>query len=321
MPGRRMLILTGFWLGGLLSLSAFAQVDWAHDSHLIRGKAVPDTFYFSGVDDLKTFFEEAEYTLDHWIEGDRSIPRYYLASVPSRWRHEVAPNLPVKEKKQYFFFVYAPLVLECNEDIMAERQLLTDLAARKSLSADDQTKLRTLAHRYLDDQTAEEATDAELLVKLEDRVDIVPPSLALAQAAVESGWSTSRFSDLGNALFGQWTWKGDGITPSEQRDELGNYRIKSFDSPEASIAAYMHNLNTHRSYAGFRQERAQMRQQGKELQGSVLAATLTSYSEKGQEYVETIQSVIRVNQLPPADSAHLRDMQPVLLVPVGEGAD
>jgi Bax protein len=151
-------------------------------------------------------------------------------------------------------------------------------------------------------------------------VDAVPPSLALAQAAVESGWSTSRFAVQGNALFGQWTWGADGITPQEQRGEMGDYKIRRFDSPEASIAAYMHNLNTHRSYRGFRAERARLRAEGVPPGGSMLAHTLTSYSEKGEEYTEMLLSVIRVNQLPPADETRLRDMRPVLLVPVGPGS-
>ncbi len=149
----------------------------------------------------------------------------------------------------------------------------------------------------------------------------MPPSLALAQAAVESGWSTSRFADQGNALFGQWTWSKDGITPEEQRDELGNYRIRSFASPEGSIAAYMHNLNTHRSYAGFRTERARLRDAGVRPGGSELAPTLTSYSEKGTEYTEMLLTVIRVNKLSPADDAYLRDMKPILMMPVGSGSD
>ena len=299
-------------LGVMLVTTTCSRTDSDHD------RADSDTFEFAGVEQLRGYFQAANYTLEDWDAGDRSVPRFYLASVPSRWRHEVAPNLPVALKKRYFFFVYAPLVLEANERISADRTRLGELGTQASRSPDDDTWLHALATRYFLDR---ESIDEELLEELTRRVDIVPPSLALAQAAVESGWSTSRFADMGNALFGQWTWGGDGITPTEQRDELGDYQIKAFDSPEQSIAAYMHNLNTHRSYADFRTARAAARDRAEAPRGRALAATLTSYSEKGQEYVEMLLSVIRINNLDATDEAFLRDMKPVLLVPVGPGSD
>ena len=311
----------GWILAVALVVAVSAQPASAHDSHETLGKAAPDTFQFAGLDDLKAFFARADYTIDQWHAGDRSIPRFYLASVPSRWRHEVAPSLPVHLKKRYFFFVYAPLVLESNEDILADRDHLLAIADGSSRTAEEDAWLLDLARRYFVIEADDEVLDDDALQRLRRRVDLVPPSLALAQAAVESGWSTSRFADMGNALFGQWTWSKDGITPAEQRDELGNYRIRAFASPEESIAAYMHNLNTHRSYAGFRDERQRLREAGLRPGGAELAPTLTSYSEKGEEYTELLLGVIRVNDLPPVDDSHLRDMKPVLLVPVGAGAD
>ena len=98
------------------------------------------------------------------------------------------------------------------------------------------------------------------------------------------------------------------------------YEVAKFESVDESIASYMHNLNTHHSYEDFRRERARLRAAGQHLRGHDLAPHLTSYSEKGEEYVETILSVIRVNRLPATDESYLRDMRPVLLVPVGPGA-
>jgi uncharacterized FlgJ-related protein len=307
-----ILIMTAVLVAG-----ACGRGEAGRQDHVRRGTAVPDTFKFAGLEEIRDYFAANKFTLETWQSGDRSVPRLYLASVPSRWRHEVAPSLPVDLKKRYFFFVYAPLVLEANENILADRERLHELADKNGRSEDENRWLQELAERYF----LEGELDADLLSELTHRVDAVPPSLALSQAAVESGWSTSRFADMGNALFGQWTWSGDGITPTEQRDKLGDYKIKAFDSPEQSIAAYMHNLNTHRSYEGFRKERAKARKQGKELDGNDLAGTLTSYSEKGEEYVETLRSVIRVNKLKPTDACYLRDMTPVLLVPVGKGSD
>jgi Bax protein len=305
----------------LLPTVACTQPDSAHDSHLYGKYADADTFHFAGVEELREYFAAANYTLADWQAGERSIPRYYLASVPGRWRKEVAPELPVELKKRYFFFVYAPLVLECNDDIAADRARLLSLAGKKRRSAEDEAWLHDLARRYFLDTEAEVAVSEETLAELKKRVDTIPPSLALAQAAVESGWSTSRFADVGNALFGQWTWGDDGITPQEQRDGMGNYKIKAFATPEASIAAYMHNLNTHRGYVDLRNERARRRTTGESAKGSDLARYLQSYSEKGEEYIDTLLSVIRVNRLDPVDDSYLRDMRPVMLVPVGPGSD
>jgi len=319
--GKNRAPLLIFVLALVLVVGACAQPDSAHDAHAHHGYAEPDTFEFASVEDLKRFFAEAGYDIDHWNQGERSIPRYFLASVPSRWRNEVASELPVDLKKRYFFFTYAPLVLESNADIAADRQRILALQEAGSASPDDTSWLGTTAERYGVEIPVEGFPTGEQFSDLLGRVDTIPPSLALAQAAVESAWSTSRFADVGNALFGQWTWDDDGITPAEQRDNLGNYKIRAFDSPEASIAAYMHNLNTHRAYADFRQERAHLRNGDKKLSGHHLASTLTSYSEKGEEYVEILQTVMRVNNLAHVDEAYLRDMRPVLLVPVGEGSD
>ncbi len=322
MPVKSLAVVAICLFGATLALSDSAQPDSAHDSHEPRGSAAPDTFHFHpGSGDLQNLFAKHEFTLETWRAGDRSVPRLYLASVPRAWREKVAPSLPTETKKQYFFFAYAPLVLESNEDIMADRSRLLALAGRGDRSAADEAWLRDLARRYrvLDEPDA--PLDAETLARLQRRVDEVPPSLALAQAAVESGWSTSRFAAEGNALFGQWTWGEDGITPSEQRGELGDYKIRAFGSPEESIAAYMHNLNTHRSYAGFRSERERLRTADEALEGAKLAPTLTSYSEKGEEYTEMLLTVMRVNRLAPVDGTYLRDMTPVLLVPLEAGTN
>jgi len=285
---------------------------------------IPDTFRFAGPRDVDSLFTVTGYTPEAWQSGERTVPRFYLARVPSRWREQVAPELPVDQKKRVFFFAYAPLVLKANEDILADRAHLLDLLELRedgALTRGDRLWLRDLARRYRIELSATGPWPAETLARLRRRVDIVPPSLALAQAAVESGWSTSRFSDEGNALFGQWTWGEDGITPQQQRDGMGDYKIRAFPSPEASIAAYMNNLNTHPSYREFRRERERLRAAGEPLTGLDLAGTLTSYSEEGELYVEKLQGVIRVNRIEDVDATRLRDMTPVMLLPVGPGAD
>jgi len=136
-------------------------------------------------------------------------------------------------------------------------------------------------------------------------VDLVPVSLVLAQGAEESGWGTSRFASEGNALFGRWTWSGKGIKPKEQREELGDYRIAAFDKPLASVEAYLLNINSNQAYAPLRAGRAEARRSGQALSGWELAKTLTSYSERGPDYVGSLHAIMRVNKLQPVDEAYL----------------
>jgi Bax protein len=139
------------------------------------------------------------------------------------------------------------------------------------------------------------------------RVDAIPPSLALAQAAEESGWGTSKFARRGNALFGQWTTSSDvGIVPA-RRDAGKTHKIKAFKSLQDSIAAYMRNLNVHRAYREFRQARHSLRRRGRALDGLRLAAGMTRYSERAEKYVETLRIIINVNRLNLFDAAQLED--------------
>ena len=162
--------------------------------------------------------------------------------------------------------------------------------------------------------------DEAALDELMLRVDAVPVSLALAQCAEESGWGTSRFAAEGNALFGQWSWGGEGIKPLQQREGMGDYRIAAFETPLHSVMAYMKNLNTHNAYAGLRVRRAELRAKGERMSGFELAKTLDKYSERGAAYVESLHGIMRVNQLDPADDAFLGDGPTIWLIPVGEGA-
>ncbi len=152
------------------------------------------------------------------------------------------------------------------------------------------------------------------------RVDAVPPSLVLAQAAEESGWGTSRFADLGNALFGQWTY-GAGIAPLQRRKEKGQYSIAAFDSPLDSIRAYLQNINSHPAYQELRKVRAAARANGGIASGYDLARTLTKYSERGEDYVHSLHAIMRVNKLAPTDSAYLARTKAVVLLPIGEGSN
>jgi Bax protein len=163
--------------------------------------------------------------------------------------------------------------------------------------------------------------DRKLRDGLPIRVDTIPPSLALAQVAEESGWGTWRFAAEGNALFGKWTWGGKGMTPSQQRSETGDYRLAAYETPLESVIAYMVNLNSNDAYRELRARRAELRRRGTKVTGWELASTLARYSERGAAYVESLHALMKTNTLGPADDAVLAEGPTILLIPVGAGVD
>lgn len=275
------------------------------------------TFTFENFGQVAALFDERGYTQAAWEAGIREVPRLIIVEVPSRWRNEVAASLVVADKKRIFFRMLGPLVLIANERIGKDRSILLELIARyesgNTLNAAEQAWLQARATQYKVTPSAPVST--EMLATLLNRVDIVPPSLAMAQSAEESGWGTSRFADLGNALFGQWTWSG-GIEPLNKRADKGSYGIARFDTPLDSVEAYMRNLNTHSAYAELRERRAEMHTFHTQPDGFELAKSLTRYSERGEDYVHSLHAIMRVNKLQPADEAFLSDDPPLYLVPV-----
>ena len=135
-------------------------------------------------------------------------------------------------------------------------------------------------------------------------MDIIPTSLAIAQAAKETGWGTSRFAQEGNALFGQWTWSGEGLKPKDA-EEGKNHKVMKFNILQASVRAYQRNLNTHSTYKDFRKARAKLRDSNKPLDSMELSKYLNKYAETGNHYVEVLQKIIRQNKLQDFDDAKL----------------
>lgn len=235
------------------------------------------------------------YELDLIREGDAPVPRVSIAALPE----DLDSIRQVELKKSVFFKTTLPLILMENEKIAADRQkllrLVGDLRAGRDLNLSDAAWLNRLAQRY--------KTNADDLDTLIARVDEIPVSLAMAQAAEESGWGTSRFAQNGNALFGQWTTADDeGLIPKDRKEGM-THKVKAFDSLSDSVAGYMRNLNTHGAYKSLRAERAKMRNHAGDLNGWELAATLTKYSERGQKYVDSIRLIIDANDLSELDSA------------------
>jgi Bax protein len=265
--------------------------------------------------DALTLFDELDYTQEAWQAGIRVVPRLYLSNISDQWSKKTTKEIDVKLKKEIFFRAIGPLALRSNELILQDRnKLQTLLAKQDKLSTAERDWLGQLATTYGLDIAAYPNAN-ELEEALLPRVDIVPPSLVLAQAAEESGWGTSRFASAGNALFGQWTWGGKGIRPEQQRGGKGDYKIAAFDAPLQSVQAHAKNLNTHSAYLQFRIKRAQLRADNKRIAGYDLAGPLTSYSERGQDYVKTLRSIISYNKLDDADDAYLDDAQAIVLAP------
>ena len=144
----------------------------------------------------------------------------------------------------------------------------------------------------------------EDIAELKLRMDIVPTSIAIAQAAKESGWGTSRFALEGNAMYGQWTWGGEGIEPSK-KDKEKEHKILKFPKLQSSVAAYMKNLNTHRGYSEFRDKRSKIREKKQEVNGLDLVDYLYNYAQTGSEYVKTLKIIIQQNNLNDFDSSIL----------------
>ncbi len=204
-------------------------------------------------------------------------------------------TLHVDERKEAFLRVLTPIVLAENQRIEAKRQFIQEVAhAFPELDDDQRHRLEALAERYRVDVPVGEGDFFRRLLR---RVDEVPPALALAQAANESGWGTSRFTREANNLFGEWTWiEGEGLVP-EDRPDGERYAVRIFPSLERSVRSYYYNLNVGHAYREFRLERERMRREGKPLDATVLATNLTAYSERGEDYVSELLAIIRVNNL------------------------
>lgn len=265
------------------------------------------TFYFKDYEELTQMLTRHHYSATDWPSHD-TVPRLYIKSIPQKWA-TISKTVPTAEKKKMFFTVIEPLILHANQELMIVRKKVISLQKQKALTPQDSTYLINLQKHYRM-KSPEQINYSELL----NRVDIVAPSLALAQAAVESAWATSKFASQGNALYGQWAWGEGAMTPSQKRSGLGNYGIKAFDTPLESVNGYMYNLNTHAAYASFRVIRSEQRKKSM-VNGSDLANGLIKYSENGQTYINTLQSIIRVNGLLATDNDQLLKMDPVIVAP------
>jgi uncharacterized FlgJ-related protein len=290
-----------------VALTAISGLQPAYsDTAIIR------TVESKNYNDVLQLFNEIGYTAEQWQAGIRVVPRIEITEIPQRWQ-KTAQSIPINDKKNIFFRLTGSGILQANEKILSEREHLLNAIDKNDI--DENEWLASLGVKYKVIKQESDKLDKQALTELRKRVDIVPPSLALAQAAEESGWGTSRFAIRGNSLFGQWDFSGKGLKPREQRTELGNYGIAVFDSPQDSIEAYMLNLNTHNAYQRMRQKRAVFRQQNKRPTGWDLAKTLDKYSERGIGYVKSLHAIMSYNRLNDADLAYLWDKGKIVVSP------
>ena len=272
-----------------------------------------DVILKTGIDEVIALFE-AE---DWWGEEQRGqqlkVPRIMLTEITTRWQI-ASLDMHVPQKKELFYRGVLPLVVHANDMILDRRQRLKlinrELEAGNDIDEDNQAFLEAVAKTLRISKTSPQALIDEALYRL----DIIPAGLALGQAAYESGYGSSRFAVQGNALFGQWTFGGEGLVPEQQRQSLGDHRIASYRWPFDSVRAYMINLNSHPAYEPLRKIRAELRAAGKPITSLALADGLSSYSERGDSYVETLKGISRVNKLDLADGAVFRDEQARFLI-------
>ena len=241
-------------------------------------------------------------------ERIQPIPKEIIEPLPVP---EAVPDfasiVDVKEKKESFFDYIEPYVDEVNEDIIRQRARLISIrekvGSKQDLLAADLRYLSTLAEQY--ELETDDVTNLEFLGVLLRRVDKIPASLALAQAANESAWGTSRFAQDGNNFFGQWCYSdGCGLIPIRRR-EGATHEVRSFDSVKDSVQAYIHNLNTFPSYQMLRRIRQQLRRQDQAVDGFSLADGLESYSTRGLDYIDEVQTMIYTNNLLARDNPEL----------------
>ena len=255
---------------------------------------------------LSSLFTELDYRLDDVREG-AAVPRVIIDRIPADFEAMDSPE----ERKLLFAKTVLPIVLETNMSILKDRARLEELydkdASGKALDARERAWLERLAGRF--------EMDGVNLAELRRRVDAVPPSLAIAQAALESGWGTSRLAQQGHSLFGQKVQRPDagaavraGIAPAiPGGDDL---IMRTFDSLPSTVKAYIHNLNTHPAYREFRERRADARARGKALDGWYLAGYIKRYSERGRDYIKDVRGLIKTNDLGALDDARFSSGPP-----------
>ena len=240
---------------------------------------------------IKQLFDDTNYKLKD-VRKSKLVKPVALTLLPQ----EIKMIENTNERKEFFIQIILPLILQENNNIKLDRKRLFSIITKSN-----NTKLEK---KWLEKKYKQYGVLSKDLSELKIRMDIVPVSLAIAQAAKETGWGTSRFALEGNALFGQWTWSGEGLKPKEAEENKG-HKVMKFNVLQASVRAYQRNLNTHKSYESFRLARAELRERKQPLDSLILSNFLKNYAETGKKYVEVLQKIIKQNNLKDFDDSKL----------------
>ena len=260
------------------------------DDIIITDTLPSDTIRLSAVT-IQQLFKDTKYNLEN-IRKTKLVKPVSLPHLPT----EIKMIQNSKDRKKLFIQIVLPLILEENRKIRLDRIKLFSILNKNKNSKDEKKWLKKKFKQY--------GIKNKDVVTLKIRLDEIPVSLVIAQAAKETGWGTSRFAQEGNALFGQWTYSGEGIKP-KAIDNDKTHKIMKFKILKASVRAYQRNLNTHSSYKMFRSVRAELRDNDQKLDSLILADFLDKYAQTGVEYTKTLKKIIKQNSLKDFDDVKL----------------
>ena len=241
--------------------------------------------------EIDALFEKVNYNLED-VRDTKLVKPAYINLLPN----EIKKIENIKKRKEMFIKIILPLILKENNKIRLDRKRLFAIL-NKSKNSDIEKK-------WLERKYKQYGVRYNDLSTLKIRMDEIPTSLAIAQAAKETGWGTSRFAKEGNALFGQWTWSGEGLKPKDADKNQGHKVIK-FQILQLSVRAYFRNLNTHASYKDLRKVRAELRDLKKPLDSIILSSHLDKYAETGSQYIDVLKKIIQQNKLKDFDEVRL----------------
>jgi len=254
----------------------------------------PESDYTLNTQTVLNLFKELEYDLDD-VRSEKIVKPIYFTRLPK----DLNEIKSVTRKKETFLQILLPLVVAENARIKKDREYLLKILQK------NQSKNNTI---WINKKYKEYKVSKKNIAELIKRMDIIPNSIVLAQAAKESGWGTSRFALEGNAIFGQWTWNGIGIEPLEKADGQ-KHKILKFPLLRASVKAYITNLNTHSGYKKFREKRLELRDNNKKLLGLDLIHELDNYAQTGKEYTKILEKIIKQNDLDEFETVTIDDFK------------
>ncbi len=241
--------------------------------------------------EIDSLFKEVNYNLKD-VRDTKLVKPIDIGLLPN----EIKNIESTKKRKEMFIKIVLPLIVKENNKIRIDRKRLFTILNKNSNTE--------IEKKWLEKKYKQYGVKKKDLSSLKVRMDEIPVSLAIAQAAKETGWGTSRFALKGNALFGQWTWSGEGLKP-KNAEEGKDHKVMKFHSLQLSVRAYLRNLNTHSSYKNLRRARTELRNQNKTLDSFILSKHLDKYAETGSQYIEVLQKIIEQNNLKDFDEARL----------------